>query len=82
MANTINSNRLKSKFKIIAMRLKLLKIHCVAILLLLLNVSCTKDREVDAKDHNPPVIEEPDQGNYTLLTKKLLNNKRIISSVI
>lgn len=64
------------------MRLKLLKINGMAILLLLLNVSCAKDKQVDTKDPNPPVIEEPDYGKYTPLTQKLLKNKKIISSVI
>ncbi len=64
------------------MIVKLLKINFVAFLLFFLNVSCTKDKQDDTKDHKPPVIEEPDQGNYTALTKKLLSSKKLISSVI
>ncbi|MBL1409241.1 phosphodiester glycosidase family protein [Sphingobacterium faecale] len=63
------------------MKLRLLKINCLVLLLLILNVSCVKDTPFYPGDRKPSV-EKPEEGNYTALTQKLINTKKIISTVV
>jgi len=63
------------------MKLKLIIIKCLAVLLLLLDVSCIKDKPVYPGERKPSV-EEPEEEVYTALTQKLINSHEVISSLI
>ncbi|NGM60825.1 phosphodiester glycosidase family protein [Sphingobacterium sp. SGG-5] len=61
--------------------MKLLTINCLTVLLLFLNVSCIKDKPFYPGERKPD-IEETNDEDYTDLTQKLINTKKVISKVI